>query len=138
MESSALILMLVNFIIIIPLNALILMFIIKQFKQPDDSFLSAIKYTGIIGIMQLIVVFIMDFYITQQLDIPGLALIGVLSIVGFVLSNIIEILLFKFLYSFDWKNTLLIFIVWSIAVAISGNIVSLITGAINSLVTGTI
>jgi len=123
MASDWIITNIIALIISVPLSALLLMFSAKIFKLQDTSYKTAIKILAIIGIVG----FILDAIIFTFL--PTVTI--VLSVIQFIILNIIlAIILIKQFYYLEWKQTLLVWLVWFlfslVLMVVVGIIVSII------------
>ena len=105
MATNWLITSILGLVISIPLSALLLMFSAKIFKLQDTSYKTAIKILAIIGVVG----FILDAIIFTFLP----TLVTVLGIIQFIILNIILAIIFiKQFYNIEWKQTLLVWLVW--------------------------
>jgi len=114
-------------IISVPLSALLLMLSTKIFKLQDTSYKTAIKILAIIGVIG----FILDAIIFTLLP----TMVVVFGIIQFIILNIILAIIFiRQFYNTEWKQTLLVWLVWFlfslVLVFVVGIIVGIITVAL--------
>ena len=110
-------------IISVPLSALLLMFSAKIFKLQDTSYKTAIKILAIIGVIG----FILDAIIFTFLP----TMVIVLAMIQFIILNIILAIIFiKQFYNLEWKQTLLVWLVWFLFSLVLMVVVGIIVGII--------
>ncbi len=127
MNVALLILSTIIALVTIPLSALVLMWAAKIFKVQNNNYITALKITGIIGIIGIFLDLIMSSLFTS--------ITTVLAIIETLFLNIIlAIVLIKKFYEIETKQTLLVWLVWFILsfilIVIIGTIVGIIVMAL--------
>ncbi|MBT4540816.1 hypothetical protein HOC35_04855 [Candidatus Woesearchaeota archaeon] len=123
---SSILISLITFIITVPLSALALFFAAKIFKVDvsyKNALLPALIVAGVGFVLKLIGAFA-----------GSLIVIGVIGVLGFFISIALYLILPKYIYHLEWKEGLLVGVVWFGFMLVVGFILGIIIGVIAVIV----
>ncbi|MFH1052801.1 MAG: hypothetical protein V1740_00115 [Candidatus Woesearchaeota archaeon] len=106
-------------VVTIFIGALLLMLSAKIFKLKDQSYMTALYITTILGIVGFLI---------GLLSLLGSSFILIAGVIGFIVGIILGIYLIKIKYDLDWGKAVLVWLVYFVLSLIVGFVIAFILG----------
>ena len=116
-------------LVLVPISAAILFGCTRLFKFKDQSYVSALKVVAIAAFLALVVDAVSLFLLASA----GLVLAAFASLFMFAAFFAALLLLIKFFYNEDWKNTVFAWLVFSVVDFVVSFAVGFVVGAVLGL-----